>query len=505
MSWNVLPARLTRKRPLVAATVVGVGALLTTTVLAAQDFGQFVQSQLAAHGQEQFGVNRPLERSSPNQVTAAQATADPTTLFTLAGGLRARVVSRGVAAPNIDQMALWPDDRNPTHLIACNEQGTGDPGLQRIEIATGAAETIVTGTTECDPVRKTPWGTILFGEEAGGGANGGALYELIDPLHTTGVTLNRATGAFSGGTGAANLTARPALGRLSFEGLAIYANGLVYYGDEQRPANGTPGGAYFKFVPTTPRSTSAPPIASLSQSPLAAGKVYGLRVGKRASTPDFGQGTAYGFGQWIDLGAGSNADLRALAVTNKLTGYYRPEDIDIDRVQEAQGRVYFCGNNTGNESEDQYYGEAICMSDGTLATATANTAVPEVQPFVIGNPSLAMPDNIAYQPRTGNWVIHEDADTGYKTPHNDDLWDCLPDGADDDQLGDGCIRIATLNDLTAEWTGGIFDATGTRFFVSIQHNVTGKGIIVEITGWGRGGDDHDRGDDGDDRGHGGGR
>jgi hypothetical protein len=44
------------------------------------------------------------------------------------------------------------------------------------------------------------------------------LYELIDPLHTTGVSLDRATGTFSGGSGAANLTARPALGRLSFEG-----------------------------------------------------------------------------------------------------------------------------------------------------------------------------------------------------------------------------------------------------------------------------------------------
>jgi hypothetical protein len=36
---------------------------------------------------------------------------------------------------------------------------------------------------------------------------------------------------------------------------------------------------------------------------------------------------------------------------------------------------------------------------------------------------------------------------------NDDLWDCLPDGTDPDLQSDGCIRIATLNDLTAEWTG----------------------------------------------------
>jgi hypothetical protein len=45
------------------------------------------------------------------------------------------------------------------------------------------------------------------------------------------------------------------------------------------------------------------------------------------------------------------------------------------------------------------------------------------------------------------------------------------------------VGSATLNDLTAEWTGGIFDATETRFVVSVQHNVTGHGVILEITGW----------------------
>jgi hypothetical protein len=113
----------------------------------------------------------------------------------------------------------------------------------RVDLASGVTETIVTGTSSCDPAHRSPWGTILFGEEAGGGANGGRVYELLDPLHTTNVVLNRATGAFTGGQGAPNLVARPALGRLSFEGIGMYPNGVVYYGDEQRPASGTPGGA----------------------------------------------------------------------------------------------------------------------------------------------------------------------------------------------------------------------------------------------------------------------
>jgi hypothetical protein len=138
---------------------------------------------------------------------------------------------------------------------------------------------------------------------------------------------------------------------------------------------------------------------------------------------------------------------------------------------------------TGNEENDQLWGETVCITDGSLAASAANTATPEVQQMVVGNPGLAMPDNIAFQPARGNWIIHEDADTTFLKPHNNDLWDCLPDGMDEDLLSDGCLRIATLNDLTAEWTGGIFDSGGQRFWVSVQHNVTGKGIVLEVSGW----------------------
>jgi hypothetical protein len=181
----------------------------------------------------------------------------------------------------------------------------------------------------------------------------------------------------------------------------------------------------------------------------------------------------------------TNTDLRSQAASLKLTGYYRPEDADIDRAAEAAGQVRWCANNTGNEGNDQLWGETACLTDGTVGAATANTATPEMQLLVQGSPAFAMPDNIAYQPVRGNWVVHEDADTNtpLQGPHNDDLWDCLPDGADQDLLNDGCIRIATLRDLGAEWTGGIFDATGTHFYVSVQHNVTGHGVVLDITGW----------------------
>ena len=461
-------------------------ALATGTAVARTDFGAFIQSQLRHQSDELFGVDRPLAASSTASISAAQATADPKALATVASGLEVRVVTSGVAAPNLDQIALWPDDDHPAWLIACNEQGVTEPGLVRINLATGAQDVIVTGTTECDPVRRTPWGTILFGEEAGGGAAGGRIYELLDPLGTTGVSLDRATGTFSGGSGAANLAARPALGRLSFEGLAVYPNGVTYYGDENRPGGGSAGGAYFKFVPASPLDPGAGPVTSLADSPYAQpGTIAGLRLGRRAGATDYGQGTQFGLGTWVPVPAAPDPDLRASAADLKLTGYYRPEDASIDQAAEARGQVRFCANNTGNEIDDQLWGETVCISDGTLDQATAGSATPEVQQLVQGNPALAMPDNIAWQPRRGNWVIHEDADTTtpLQGPHNDDLWDCLPDGTDPDLAGDGCIRIATLNDLTAEWTGGIFDAGGKHLYVSVQHNISGKGVILDLTGW----------------------
>jgi hypothetical protein len=468
-------------------TAVFLAAVLAAGAAGAfTDFGSFVQAQLRHRSPSLFGVSGPLAHSSTASLAAVEASAHPERLATVAKSLTVRVVSHGMAAPNLDQSALWPDDSHPRWLITCNEQDVADPGLVRINLASGAQEVIVTGTSDCDPVRRTPWGTILFGEEAGGGPAGGRLYELVDPLHTTGVTLDRATGSFGGGSGATNLAARPALGRLSFEGLAIYPNGVTYYGDENRPAQGVPGGAYFKFIPAILPAAETGPITSLADSPYAApGAIYGLRLGRREGGTDFGQGNQYGLGSWIPIPAAADPDLRAQAATLQLTGYYRPEDADIDRAAQADGRVRWCANNTGNEPDDQLWGEAICLSDGTLAQAGANTATPGVRLLVSGSPALAMPDNIAFQPHRGTWIIHEDAETvtDLQGPHNNDLWDCLPDGADPDLQSDGCVRIATLNDLTAEWTGGIFDASARHFYVSVQHNITGAGVILDITGW----------------------
>lgn len=468
------------------ALVLALGIGVVGSALAGLDFGLDTQNLLASKSIPLFGVGKPLDASSQDSIDVSTADADPTALVTLAGGLSAAVVSAATdLAPNIDMMALWPTTTDPEWLIACNEQEDAAVGVQRINIETGDVETIVvSGLTSCDPARATPWGTIVFAEEDGAD---GQLFELIDPLNTTGVAIEDGTPtcvsppASEGCTGADNIVERTAVGNLSFEGIGFTPNGVMYYGDELRPSNGTAGGAYFKFIPTTLWDPANDPISSLDDSPLTGGTIYGLRLGKRGTAPgtDYGQGSQTGLGSWIVV---PGLDLTAQAGALKLTGYYRPEDLELDFAAVDAGNVRLCGNNTGNESQDRNYGETICLSDGTLAQAadTATLSTPEVHYLVIGYPEFAMMDNIAYQPGRGNWVSHEDGD---QLLGNNDLLDCLPDGADDNQLSDGCIRIGTLNDLEAEWTGGIFDASGTRFFVSVQHNVTGHGVVLEITGW----------------------
>ena len=462
-----------------APLVVGVAVLvaLAGTALGAyfDDWGLDRQTQMENKSQTLFGFGQPLTQSSTANLNQAQALANPAGLVTAAKGLKVGVVTAGKAPPDIDQMVLWPKS-NPQYILACNEQGTGDPALIKVSLATGASTTIASGITECDGIRTTPWGTVLFSEE--GGATGGA-YEIIDPLSVVGATINRTTGVSS----SPNIRRINAFGFLSFEGWVILPNGVTYYGDELGPSNGTPGGAFYKFIPSTPWSGSGT-ISSLDQSPYNAGNVYSLRVGQGSNS---GQGDAYGIGSWsflASLNSASNQQLRALATANNRTGYYRPEDISIDDAALAAGNVRFCGNNTGRDAA-RYWGETTCTTDGTVAGSTSPSSVPEVQLFVQGAQQFNMPDNVAYQPNRGSWVINEDGSTDAVNNNlSNDIWDCLPDGADVDTLSDGCVRVAVLNDLDAESTGGFFDPSGKHYYVSIQHNSSGFGTVLDITGWG---------------------
>ncbi len=456
------------------------------------DWGLLVQRQLNERSQLLFGVRSPLSRSALGPYTDA----DSTKAIRVAEGLKVSLVSSAVA-PLADQIVLWPSDLRPTHLFVCIEAST-NATVQRIDLSQPPntnATTILSGLASCDPIRRTPWGTLLAGEEA----SDGGVYEILDPLNiTSAVTVSDRP---AGTTSDPRVVKRKALGMLAWEGNPVLPNGTVIFGDELRPGSGNPGGAIFKFVPDIPYEGGGV-ITVPAQSPFAAGKLYGLRIG---STGDNGQGTEIGQGFWIPINetvvpglidGNGNIALRKAQAALKLIGYYRPEDMDIDPVAKSNDEVRVCWTNTGRmsngagsvEETGSIYGEIMCLTDEPDSAADSG-AIPTVRRFISGNPQFNYFDNVAFQPNTGNLAITEDGEVevvkkdGTTELRGNDILFCLTDGDDDDVQSDGCIRTVSLRDTASEPTGIIFSGSGDTMYVSLQHRTTNEGALLKITGF----------------------
>ncbi|MGB2892283.1 MAG: alkaline phosphatase PhoX, partial [Albidovulum sp.] len=311
----------------------------------------------------------------------------------------------------------------------------------------------------CDGIRTTAWGTILATEET----DDGAAYEILDPLALdNAVVSDRASGTVSD---PARIARRPALPVMAWEGLTVTPEGVVIGGDELRPgtaAADVDGGAMFKFVPAVAHAGGV--ITSLDASPLASGKSYAMQVSCVKGKIQAGQGCEIGNAAWIEI---DPANARADADARGATGYYRPEDLHADPTYAGPG-PRFCWTNTGNEGAS-HFGEVVCGIDsdpmatpqpdaeGKLAMTVA------VNRFIEGDREFNSVDNLAFQPGTGILYVVEDHDNG-------DIWACLPDGADRDIRSDGCIRMLSVKDTSAEPTGFIFSPDGMTAYVSIQHS-----------------------------------
>jgi secreted PhoX family phosphatase len=243
---------------------------------------------------------------------------------------------------------------SPYTRTTCRRAETSDPAVQRVNLSAppgSNATTIVTGLLSCDPVRRTPWGTIILAEEHG--ADGG-LHEILDPLGIT-TPINVTDRAAGTTTDPNHLVKRKAVGNLSFESFAIAHDGTMIYGDELAPSAGNAGGGLYKFVPTAPYfGTGQPPITQPAVSPLASGSFFGLRVAANGSS-NWGQGAEIGKGRWVAVDtvpvgvvdANGNINQRAAQTLQKFTGYYRPEDMDVDPIAAAQDVFRACWANTG--------------------------------------------------------------------------------------------------------------------------------------------------------------
>lgn len=495
-----------KQKLLVCATI----AILATAALVVgedDDFGLGIQNLLHSQSEKWFGVTQPLSAPAGPADYVPRELATAGQRVKLAAGLKAEFVTRGLAT-NGDMIALWPDAASPTHLIVCIENsrnaGGTNPGVQRVSLASGSVQTILFGTTACDGIRTTPWGTVIISEEV----DDGRVFEILNPLTTTGHWIeNRATGVVRTAIGAANplstdVAQRQALPTMAWEGIGVHPSGVVIAGDEERPgtaALNADGGAIFKFVPASPQNGGT--ITNLNNSPLVAGNVYALTVScqpqSSSSFPQYGQGCEIGVGAWVKINPlAARADANAAGAT----GYYRPEDLHIDPEFAGPG-ARFCWTNTGNEAVVNY-AEVMCAVDNQPlpaspnewtdartgfkylsngGTARANVTTATVNRFVEGDVRFNSMDNLDFQPFTRNLYVIEDHQFG-------EIYACLPDGADRDIKTDGCISILSVIDPVSEPTGFIFDASGEVAYLVIQHGETPAALgstddVLKITGF----------------------
>ena len=466
------------------ASLTGLGLTHAAIADDDSDFGLKVEQQLKAKSEKLFGVEKPLTESAPATSgpyrTAFQSAYDQ---VAIAHGLKVEYLTRD-AANATDMMAFFPA-QNPTHLITCIEgsrqqlaDGRYNPSVQRIRLADGLVETILRGMSACDGIRTTDWGTVLVTEER---TDGGA-YEILSPLTVSEQTvLDRALGTVTDPNHVAKRTALPTM---AWEGLEILPSGVVFAGDELRPGSpaNADGGAIFKFVPTAPHMGGM--IGNLNQSPLVSGYVYAMQASCVSNAQQYGQGCEIGNAAWVPVNA---ATARADANATGATGYYRPEDLHRDplyRDATNPDAVRFCWTNTGNEGAKNY-AEVVCGVDSAPLTASATQRTVVVNRFVEGDTDFNSFDNLEFQPHTGNMYVIEDHSNG-------DVFACLPDGQDRDIKSDGCVKILSVADSSAEPTGFIFDASGRTAYVTIQHSndgnmpaVDGYGTddVIKITGF----------------------
>lgn len=439
------------------------------------DFGKSEEMRLQRWAFFNFGVSNDIGESAvtpEGYLRNKTETAD--SLIKHSASLKVEFVTRDVAN-HLDLMVLYPAT-DSTHIIGCIEGGSEDlangkknPSVQAIELATGNVTTLLRGMERCDGLRRTAWGSVVATEET----DDGQAYEIFDPLNTRENTItDRAAGTITGAT-AANIQKHDALPTMAWEGLTILDSGVVIGGDELRPGsyedgNGnqdTDGGAMFKFVPTTLYTGGA--VSGPAQSPLASGKTYALQVSCRDSKRQYGQGCEVGNAAWVEVTA---ANARKDAHNNGATGYYRPEDLHQDSNYQGEG-VRFCWTNTGNEGAKNY-GEVMCAVDVKPNEAVADELNTVVTRFIVGNPDMNAPDSFEFQPGTGVHYVIEDHKNG-------DIWACLPDGEDRDLMTDGCIKVISVVDNSAEPTGFFFAPDGKTAYLSIQHSDDAEGTDVD--------------------------
>ena len=313
-----------------------------------------------------------------------------------------------------------------------------------------------------------------------------------------------------------HLVKRKAVGSLSFESFAIRHDGTMIYGDELAPSGGNAGGAIYKFVPAVPYQGNGP--ESTVPRSVAVGVRHGLRPARGGvGIIELGPGRGDGEGTWtlVNLGGAGVVDgngniiLRTAQVLQRFTGLLPPRRHGHRSDRRSRTGVFrACWANTGRMSHGggSLVENGGCLRRDHVSRRRARRARPcrrrrpgrfrRVERFIAGSPKSehVRQRRVPAAHRQSRGARRRRRQRGHaacsRRNHElrgNDLWICLPDGADDDTQSDGCVRFASLRDTSSEPTGFIFLGSGEEAFVSLQHRsvdeANGRGSLLKISGF----------------------
>jgi uncharacterized protein len=358
---------------------------------------------------------------------------------------------------------------------------TGQPGVQRHDLLTGATDTIwhslAAGThTSFDASFWTPWGTLITAEEswctAAAGcttSRNGRLFEFRNPIDAAPIT-----GPL---TATSNVNAdflhRNVIPRTSHEGIQFDKTGNMYFIDE------LDGGNLYKFT----SAASWGDVMSAKADYFAAGQTFVLRVGNGLAP------NATGAFTWVPFTDANGAPLEgAITITDpngvrsvdarnttnlaafKGTDYQRPEDMQIQTVRNVD-YLYVATTST-----HEVY--RLDLTHDTISLFASRTTVDLATGQPVGS-AFTNPDNLAVD-QDGHIYIVEDRNGGV----DDDIWLAADLNNDGDLIdpGEGLARWASNGTLGSEFTGLYFDPTDKRrAWVNIQHPASSNDRTIEIT------------------------
>ncbi|SCY04144.1 hypothetical protein SAMN05216420_10295 [Nitrosospira sp. Nl5] len=349
-------------------------------------------------------------------------------------------------------------------MITANETGvdagrylfspfeTATAGVKRFDLRTNASVTIVAeGALDFvsgDASRWTPWGSYVTAEESwGAGSTKGRLFELTNPITTSGPATS-------------NFVQRAIIPHVAHEGLAFDRNNNLYFIDEFN------GGSIYKYI-------SANPNASDGDSYFAAGQTFVMRVNGG------GNANATGVITWAPitdingaalanisvLNADGTIDGRASAKNASVTGYQRPEDIEIQTLPNGNQILYVATTET-----NEVY--SFNLDNNTAKLFVSPASVDEATGHPVGE-AFKSPDNIAID-AAGNIYIVEDQPGG-----SADIW--LAKDENRDGVAESIGRWASMATIDAEPTGLYFDKFNPNVaYVNVQHTGSDMDRMIRI-------------------------